>query len=360
LRNCWSWRLFKENFMELLKKTIRAIRGLDLDAVDKARSRLDSLLKPPGSLGRLEDISRQLAGITGVPGRQIMKKVIIVMCADNGVAEEGVSSYPSDVTTLVADTMARGISGVSVLSRHAGAELIVVDVGLKGDISGSRVLERKISRGTMNIFRGPAMSRDQAVRAVETGIAITTAAVNEGADLIGTGEIGIGNTTTASAILHVLTGVGLDEVVGRGAGLSDEGLMHKKSVIRKAVELNRPDPDDALDVLAKVGGFDIAGLAGCYLAAAACRVPIVVDGFIAGAAAVAAARLNPGARDFMFSSHASAEPGAAVISSALNLFPVLALEMRLGEGTGCALAFHIIEAAVKITNEMGTFKDIGM
>jgi nicotinate-nucleotide--dimethylbenzimidazole phosphoribosyltransferase len=204
------------------------------------------------------------------------------------------------------------------------------------------------------------MSRAEAERAIEIGMEEARVAIDEGAEILGTGEIGIGNTTTASAVLYALTGESLDSIVGRGAGLTDDGLRHKKEVIRRAVELNRPDPNDAVDVLAKVGGFDIAGLVGCYLAAAAHRKPIVIDGFIAGAAAVAAVKMQSGSRDYMFTSHASAEPGVAAISRVLDLEPMLALDMRLGEGTGAALAFHVIEAAVKIMNEMGTFKDIGM
>jgi nicotinate-nucleotide--dimethylbenzimidazole phosphoribosyltransferase len=346
--------------MDLLKSTIQSIRPLDEAAMQKAREQLDAKLKPPGSLGRLEDIAVKLAGITGVIGGPIRRKTIMVMCADNGVTEEKVSSFPADISALVAETMLGGISGVSVLARHAGADLTVVDLGLFREVKDGRIVNRRIRPGTSNIAKGPAMSPEEAVRAIETGIETTLEALDRGADIIGTGEIGIGNTTTASAVLHAITGESLDEVVGRGAGLTDEGLRNKKEVIRRAVEINRPDQNDAIDVLSKVGGFDIAGLAGCYLAAAARRKPVVIDGFIAGAAAVAALTMHPGVRDFMFTSHASAEPGVATVSRALELQPILALEMRLGEGTGAALGFHVIEAAVKIMNEMGTFKDIGM
>jgi nicotinate-nucleotide--dimethylbenzimidazole phosphoribosyltransferase len=346
--------------MKLLRKTLDAIRPLDQDAIGRAQERLDNLLKPRGSLGKLEEIAKQLAGITGVAGAQIAKKTIIVMCADNGVTEEGVSSYPSAVSTLVAGSMIRGLSAVSVLARHAGAEIIVVDIGLSGDVEDGRVVNRKIRRGTSNMAKGPSMTREEAVRAVETGIEIAHAAIADGADILGVGEVGIGNTTTSSAVLHVLTGAGLDGIVGRGAGLSDEGLERKKNVIRRSIELNRPDQHDAMDILAKVGGFDLCGLTGCYLAAAAARVPIVIDGFIAGVAALVASALHPGTRSYMLSSHASAEPGAVVVSAGLGLYPILALDMRLGEGTGCALAFQVIEAAVKLLNEMGTFGDIGM
>ncbi|OHD67016.1 MAG: nicotinate-nucleotide--dimethylbenzimidazole phosphoribosyltransferase [Spirochaetes bacterium RBG_13_51_14] len=346
--------------MDLLNKTLSHIQPLNENAMQQARERLDSLLKPPGSLGRLEEIAVVMAGITGSGGGSLKKKTIIVMCADNGVTDEMVSSFPRAISALVAETMLGGISGVSVLARHAGAEIMVIDIGLEGDVSDGRIINRKIRRATGNIARGPAMDREEALRAIETGIELASSAIDRGADILGTGEIGIGNTTTASAVLHAFTGKNLDEIVGRGAGLSDEGLLHKKDVIRRAVELNRPDPDDGVDVLSRVGGFDIAGLAGCYLAAAARRKPIVIDGFIAGVAAVAAMKMAPAARDFMFASHASAEPGVSAISGVLGLAPMLALEMRLGEGTGCALAFHIIEAALKIMNEMGTFKDIGM
>ncbi len=346
--------------MSLLESTLQNIKPLDTGAMQKARERLDNLLKPPGSLGRLEDIAVKLAGITGAIGGPIGKKIILVMGGDNGITEEKVSSFPREISTLVAETMLKGISGVSVLARHAGAELRVVDLGLEGDVKDSRIINRKIRRMTSNMARGAAMGRDEALRAVETGIEITNMAVDEGADILGTGEIGIGNTTSASAVLYAFGAGSLDEIVGRGAGLTDEGLRHKKEMIRGAVELNRPDPADPVDVVSKVGGFDIAGMAGCYLAAAARRRPIVIDGFIAGAAAVAAVKMHPGARDFMFTSHASAEPGVAAISRVLDLAPILALEMRLGEGTGAALAFHIIEAAVKIITEMGTFRDIGM
>ncbi|MBP7736112.1 MAG: nicotinate-nucleotide--dimethylbenzimidazole phosphoribosyltransferase [Spirochaetes bacterium] len=346
--------------MSLLESTLKKISPPDIDAMRMARERLDSLLKPPGSLGCLEDIAIKLAGITGTVGAPIGKKTILVMAGDNGITEEKVSSFPREISTLVAETMVKGISGVSVLARHAGADLKVVDLGLEGDVKDSRVINRKIRRMTSNMARGAAMGHDEALRAIETGIEIANAAVDEGADILGTGEIGIGNTTTASAVLYAFGAGGLDEIVGRGAGLTDEGLSRKKEIIRRAVELNRPDPADPVDVLSKVGGFDMAGLCGCYLAAAARRRPIVIDGFIAGAAAVAAVKMHPGARDFMITSHASAEPGVAAISRILELPPMLALDMRLGEGTGAALAFHVIEAAVKIINEMGTFKDIGM
>ncbi len=346
--------------MELLKKTVDSIGEPDRDAMEKAQERLNSLLKPPGSLGKLEEIAKRLAGITGKPVNRINKKAILIMCNDNGVTEEKVSSFPAEVSALVAETMLKGLAGVAVLGRHAGADLRIVDLGLFTDIKTPGIINRKIRKGTMNFTRGPAMSRDEAVKAIEIGIETALAAVKDGYNLLGTGEVGIGNTTTSSAVLHALTGESLDILVGRGAGLTDEGLTHKKDVIRRGMEKNMPDRNDPIDVLSKLGGLDIAGLAGCFLGAASARTPIVIDGFISGTAAVIAAAIKPAVKEFMFTSHVSVEPGTKVISEYLGLHPMLSMDMRLGEGTGCALAFNIIEAATKIMSEMGTFADIGM
>jgi len=346
--------------MDLLQKTIASIGPLDREAMARADERLNSLLKPPGSLGKLEEIARQIAGITGSVINKTDKKAILIMCNDNGVTEEGISSFPADVSFLVADTMLKGLAGVAVLGRHAGADLKVVDLGLFKDVPAPGMINRKIRRGTSNFTKGPAMTRDEAVKAIETGIEIALTAADEGYTLLGTGEVGIGNTTTSSAILYALTGESLDILAGRGAGLTDEGLEHKKAVIRKGVEMNRPDPGDPIDVLAKVGGFDIAALTGCFLGAASRRVPIVIDGFISGTAAVLAVRIKPETKNFMFTSHLSDEPGTRKISDILGLEPMLNMGMRLGEGTGCALAFNIIDASMKIMGEMGTFADIGM
>ena len=346
--------------MELINKTIDSIGTLNQEVMDKAQVRLNSLLKPEGSLGELESIAKKLAGINGEVINFINKKAIIAMCSDNGVLEEGVASHPKDVSYLVAGTMAKGISGVATLAKHAGSDLKIVDIGLDKEMDTPGIIDRKIRMGTSNIAKGPAMSRDEAVQAINAGIEITNEAIKEGVNLLGTGEVGIGNTTTSSAILYALTGGNLDELVGRGAGLTDEGLVIKKKVIKNAVELNKPDSNDPIDILAKVGGFDIAGLVGCYLAAAAGRTPIVIDGFISGTAAVIALKIKPESLNFMFASHISEEPGAKTINEILNLEPMLKMNMRLGEGTGCALAFNIIEAATVIMSKMGTFADIGM
>ena len=341
----------------MLQDTLDKIKGPDKKARAEAQIRLDSLTKPLGSLGRLEDIAKQVAGITGRLRPSVDKKAIVIMCSDNGVVEEGVSSCPKSVTASVTQNFMKGITGVNVLSRHSGADIVVVDIGVDADIQAEGVLNKKIRRGTGNISKGPAMTEKEAVRAIETGIDIVRGLARKGVNLLGTGEMGIGNTTTSSAVAAVLTGKPAASLVGRGSGLSDEGLDNKIRVIERAIEINKPDPSNPIDVLAKLGGFDIAGLAGCYLGAAVSRIPILVDGFIASAAALIATKLKPEARDFMIASHGSAEPGSSAILEALGLEPLLMLGMRLGEGSGAALAFHIVDAAISAYNNMGTFDD---
>ena len=341
----------------LLNLTMEKIKGLDTQTQAAAQARLDSLTKPLGSLGRLEDIVRQVAGITGKVRPVVDKKAIIIMCADNGVVEEGVSSCPKSVTASVTQNFTRGITGVNALSNHAGADIVVVDIGVDAQLEGKGILDKKIRRGTGNIAKGPAMTREEAVKAIETGIEIVFELSEKGFNLLGTGEMGIGNTTTSSAVAAILTGKSLDKLVGRGSGLTDEGLNSKIEVIKRAIEVNKPDSSDPLDVLSKLGGFDIAGLAGCYIGAAACRIPIMIDGFIASVAALVAVRLKPETKQFMFASHGSAEPGSNAVNEAIGLEPLLMLGMRLGEGTGAAVAFHIIDAAFAAYNNMGTFGD---
>lgn len=341
----------------LLNLTMEKIKGLDTQTQAAAQARLDSLTKPLGSLGRLEDIVRQVAGITGKVRPVVDKRAIIIMCADNGVVEEGVSSCPKSVTASVTQNFTRGITGVNALSNHAGADIVVVDIGVDAQLEGKGILDKKIRRGTGNIAKGPAMTREEAVKAIETGIEIVFELSEKGFNLLGTGEMGIGNTTTSSAVAAILTGKSLDKLVGRGSGLTDEGLNSKIEVIKRAIEVNKPDSSDPLDVLSKLGGFDIAGLAGCYIGAAACRIPIMIDGFIASVAALVAVRLKPETKQFMFASHGSAEPGSNAVNEAIGLEPLLMLGMRLGEGTGAAVAFHIIDAAFAAYNNMGTFGD---
>lgn len=341
------------NFTEALAR----IGELDRGKMELAQKRLDSLTKPLGSLGRLEDMVKQLAGITGTVMPKVDRKAVIIMCADNGVTEEGVSSCPKDVTATVTQNFMRGITGINVLAQHAGAEILVVDIGVDAEFTDPGILNRKIRKGTWNMLKGPAMTREEAIRAMETGIEVVGRLKEKGINLLGTGEMGIGNTTTSSAVATVLTGRDAGEMVGKGAGLSAEAFQRKKEVVRQAIAVNRPDPTDAVDVLAKVGGFDIAGLAGCFIGAAAYRVPILIDGFISAAAALVAVKIKPETSDFIFPSHGSAEPGSRMIMEALGKQPYLELQMRLGEGTGAAVAFHLLDAAVAAYTRMGTFGD---
>ncbi len=345
--------------MLLLKKTLDAIRPTDRLVMAAAQKAIDYCLKPPGSLGKLEDIARQIAGITRQVHNAISKKAIVVMMADNGVYTEGIAMYPQDITRIGADFVTSGRMGVNFLARYAGADIIAVDIGIQVDVDLPRVLNRKIRYGTANFLQEPAMTREEVIRAVETGIEVTNTAIDQGYDLFGTGEIGIGNTTASSAVLYAFTGAPIERVVGRGAGLTDEAFERKKEVVKQAVHLHRPDPEDPLDVLAKVGGLDIAGLTGTYLACAARRIPVVTDGLISNVAALAAMRLHPTAVEYMIPSHLSSEPGARLLQEVTGLEPMLNMDMRLGEGTGCALMFSIIEASLRMIEEMGTFAVIG-
>jgi nicotinate-nucleotide--dimethylbenzimidazole phosphoribosyltransferase len=343
--------------MELYRSVVEGIGEPDRNAMLESRRRQDSLAKPIGSFGTLEDISIKVAGITGSVKNEIGKKCVIIMAADNGVYEEGVSACPQIVTATQSVNFLKGITGIGVLSRFGGADIRVIDLGINQDIDFPGIIDRKIRKSTHNMANGPAMSREEAVMAVEIGMETVGSLAHDGYRLLGTGEMGIGNTSTSSAVLMGLTGCDAESAVGKGAGLTDEGFANKKKVIRRALAMNRPDPRDPVDVLAKVGGFDIAGLTGCFLGAAYHRIPIVIDGFISALAAFAAYRLNPLVREYMFPSHCSEEPGYRIIMDELRLEPILNLHMRLGEGTGCPLAFNIIEAAEAVIREMATFEE---
>ncbi|MCL2459156.1 MAG: nicotinate-nucleotide--dimethylbenzimidazole phosphoribosyltransferase [Desulfobulbus sp.] len=345
--------------MQLLTQTLESIQPTDRAAMAAAQREIDYCLKPPGSLGKLESIARQIAGITGQVHNAIKQKAIVVMMADNGIYAEGVAMYPQDITRIGADFVTSGRMGVNFLARSAKADIFAVDIGIQVDVDLPKVIKRKIRHGAANFLREPAMSREEAIRAIEVGIEVANEAIDQGYDLIGTGEIGIGNTTASSAVLYAFTGAPIDRVVGRGAGLTDEALKRKKQVIKQAVRLHQPDPDDPIDVLAKVGGLDIAGLAGVYLACAARRAPVVTDGLISNVAALTAIRLAPEAVEYMIPSHLSFEPGAKLLREITGLEPILDMDMRLGEGTGCALMFPIIEAALRMIEEMGTFAILG-
>jgi nicotinate-nucleotide--dimethylbenzimidazole phosphoribosyltransferase len=342
----------------LMNKTIKMITGLDGKAMAAAKQKLDGLLKPPGSLGKLEDIAIQLAGIYGTPTPQLEAKAIIMMAADNGVYDEGFNAYPQEITKAVAELAGPGLIGVSVLARQAGSRLVVVDVGIKGQTTAGHIINRKIKNGSGNIAQGPAMSRKEAIAAIEAGIETVNTLVAEGVGLFGTGEVGICNTTTSAAVLAGLCGIEPREAAGSGTGGDEIAYNRKLKAIADALTVNRPDPNDALDVLGKVGGLDIAGLTGCYLACAAQRKPVVIDGFIAGVAALLAVQLCPAVKDYLIPSHLSAEKGAQLVLARLGLEPMLLMNMRLGEGTGAALAFNLIDAACRIINEMGSFADL--
>lgn len=343
--------------MTKLKEISENISPIDKDIMNTAAARLDSLVKPIGSLGRLEELAIQLSGITGNLYNSFEKSCTVIMSADNGIWEEGFSAVPQFITGVQTVNFTKGRCGINVLSRHANMDIKVVDIGVNGDINHPDIENRKIRKGTWNISKGPAMTREEAVKAVETGIDIVENLVQQGYKLIGTGEMGICNTSTSSAVLMAFTGCDVDVAVGKGAGLSEEAFHNKKAALVRAIEVNKPHKEDALDVLSKVGGFDIAGLVGCYLGAAFLRVPIIIDGFISAAAALAAAKINPLAKDYMIPSHASAEPGYILLMKELGLEPILNLNMRLGEGTGCPLVLNIIEAASKIIKEMATLEE---
>lgn len=338
-----------------------AIPSLSMEAREKAQARLDDLTKPLGSLGRLEEIAAQVAAITGNPLPELPRKAAILMAADHGVVVEGVSAYPQEVTAQMVANFARGGAAMSVLSRHVGAELVIVDIGVAQDLPPlPGVLTRKVAYGTRNFTQGPAMTREEAERAVAVGLDVVREAIHRGAGLIALGDMGIGNTTASTAILAAYSGRPVPELVGRGTGINDERLAKKIGAIERALAVNQPNADDAWDVLTKVGGLEIAGLAGVAIGAAAARCPVVVDGFIAGAAALIAVGLAPAVKDYLLASHLSAEPGHRLMLELLGLKPILVMDMRLGEGTGAALAMPIIEAALKILREMATFSEAGV
>lgn len=344
-----------------LEHLIARIGELDESAMTAARERQDTLTKPQGSLGRLESLSIQLAGITGQPLPEIRHKVIVTVAGDHGVVVEGVSAYPQEVTPQMVRNFLRGGAAINVLARHVGARVIVVDMGVAAELEPHPdLIDKKVAPGTANIARGPAMGRKQAVRAVMAGAEVVETELVRGLDILGTGDMGIGNTTPSAAIAAALTGRAPADVVGRGTGVDDAALARKIAVVEQALAINRPDPSDALDVLAKVGGFEIGGLAGAMLAAAAHRRPVVVDGFIATAAAMIAIGLAPRVRPYLIAAHRSQERGHHIMLDWLGLEPLLDLDLRLGEGTGAALGISLAEAACKILAEMATFDEAGV
>lgn len=340
-----------------LDSLLEKIKAPDQAAMDAARAYQATLAKPPESLGRLEALSIQLAGITGKIHNRMERTHLLVFAADNGVVEEGVSSAPQSVTLQQTINLTRAKTGASTLCRHFGVGITVCDVGVNAEIHDKAVLNRKIVYGTNNIAKMPAMTREQAITAILTGAGV---AIHTEADALGVGEMGIGNTTTSAAVLSALLDVPPEQVTGRGGGITDEAFQRKKGVIRRAIETNRPDKTDVIDVLSKVGGLDIAAMCGAFLGAAATRRPVVIDGFISAVAALCAVRLKPEARHYLVPSHASFEIGYTLAMQAMDLQPMLLLGMRLGEGSGCPLAFQVLDAACAIINEMATFQQAGI
>jgi nicotinate-nucleotide--dimethylbenzimidazole phosphoribosyltransferase len=347
--------------MELLASTIKNIKPLDKTAMAAAQKRQDDLTKPAGSLGRLEELSIQIAGVQRKASPQIKNKVMITMAGDHGVVDEKVGNWPREVTAQMVDNFLRGGAGINALSKLAGARIVFVDMGVASDLKPNKqLIVKKVDYGTKNMCLGPAMTEEQAVKALEAGIEVVEGEVKKGLDIVGTGDMGIGNTTASSAIFAVLSGKTVEETTGRGTGATDEQLKHKIDVIKRALAKNKPNARKPLDVLAKVGGYEIGGLAGVMLGAAAHQIPVVIDGFISGAAALIAISLAPQAKDYIIAAHVSAEAGHAAMLKYLGLKPVLSLDMRLGEGTGAALGIIMAEAAVRTLNEMATFAEAGV
>ncbi len=339
----------------------RQIRPLDRQAMDAARARHDQLTKPPGSLGRLEELAVTLAGITGQERPRFAHKAVIVLAADHGVAAAGVSAYPQEVTAQMVQNFLAGGAAINVLARQAGARVVVADLGVAADLPAHpRLLARKVRPGTRNLAEGPAMTLDEALAAITVGMEIVESEIANGLDLVATGEMGIGNTTASSAIVAAITGRPVAEVTGRGTGIDDRTWARKVAIIEEALARHRPDPSDPIDVLVKVGGYEIAGLVGVILGTVAHRRPVIVDGFISGAAALLATELCPTVRDYLIAAHQSVEAGHRVVLERLDLQPLLDLRLRLGEGTGAVLAMPLIDAATAILDEMATFAEAGV
>ncbi len=346
--------------MSLLKQTIKDIYPQDSEFRDQAKERLDQLAMPPWALGDLMDLSIDLAGICRSITPNVTKKAIVTMAGDHGVVEEGVSKFPQEVTPQMVYNFVNGGAGINALAKQAGADVVVVDMGVAADLSelaeSGKIIDKKIGAGTNNIAKGPAMSIANATKAVEAGIEIAKD-LGKTIDVFGTGDMGIGNTTPSTAIAAVITGKSVEELTGRGTGLDDEQLAHKQQVVKNILKRNQPDPKNGLEVLAQVGGFEIGGIAGLILGAASLKKPVVVDGFISSAGALIAIAIEPFARDYIICAHRSMEPGHRAMQEKLGCKPLLDLNLRLGEGTGAALAMNIVEAAVAVLTEVATFEE---
>ena len=346
--------------MSLIESICKNIYPLDTRFMEQAQARQDRLIKPQGSLGKLEDISIQLAGIYGSKYFDTTKKIVLSFACDHGVYEEGVAPNNQNITLLQSMNFPKKINGVGTISKFVGSDVQLIDVGINCDEPIEGVIDCKIRKSTSNMAKGPAMTRQEAIRAIEIGIEMSEKYIQEDYKVIGIGEMGIANTTPSAAIISVIAGCDPQEVTGMGAGLKKELLQHKAQVIRTAIEINQPNPTDGIDILQKVGGFEIGSMAGVILGCSANRVPVVLDGFISYAAALIAVNINPRCKDYMIASHYSAEPGAKKALELLELDPFLKMDMRLGEGSGAALAFNMIEAANYVYKNMLTFDEVDM
>ncbi|MBZ9577982.1 nicotinate-nucleotide--dimethylbenzimidazole phosphoribosyltransferase [Patescibacteria group bacterium] len=351
--------------MQKLKEVIDKIEKLDHGLAEVTQKRLDSLTKPQGSLGRLEELAKRAVEITGNVNPPIKNKVIFTMAGDHGIVEEGVSAFPQEVTPQMIYNFIEGGAGINVLAGHVGARVVVVDMGVasKLQIANCKLQnfkDKKINSGTKNMAKDPAMTREEAVKCIENGIEVFEEELLNGIDIIGTGDMGIGNTTASSAIAACFTNKPVEVLTGKGTGIGEETFLNKIAVIKKALEINKPDARDALDVLSKVGGFEIGGLAGVILAGASRRIPIVIDGFISGASALIACHLEPRVKEYLIAAHCSVEQGHKIVLDYMGLKPLLDLDLRLGEGTGSALAISLVEAGIKIMTQMATFKSAGV
>ena len=349
--------------MGKIKEIINKIEPLDLELMNRAQKRLDNLTKPQGSLGRLEELAKLIVGITKKENPNLQNKVIFTLAGDHGVVEEGVSAYPKEVTAQMVYNFLRGGAGVNILAKHIGARVVVVDLGIAEEIKTQKhefknFVDKKINFGTRNMAKGPAMTKEEAVRSIEAGIEVIEQEINRNeVGVIGIGDMGIGNTTSSSAICSCITGSKVEDVTGRGTGINDKQLEEKIKTIAKVLQINRPDPKDPVDILAKVGGFEIGGLVGIILATAANRISLVIDGFITASAALIATEIAPLSKNYIFASHNSVERGHRIALNWMGMEPIFNLKMRLGEGTGACLGISIIEAGVKILTEMATFED---
>jgi nicotinate-nucleotide--dimethylbenzimidazole phosphoribosyltransferase len=349
------------SYVDALQQVVASICEPSDEAMAAARQRQNILTKPQGSLGRLEELSIRVAGMTGTVMPPLARKAVIVMAGDHGVAAEGVSAFPQAVTVQMVANFLAGGAGINVLARHVGARVVIVDIGVAGDIAPAEgLLDRKMARGTANIAQGPAMTREQAAQAIMIGVEVVREEYARGLDMVATGDMGIANTTPSSAVVAAITGRPPADVTGRGTGIDDSAWAHKVSVIERSLAVNQPDGSDGLDVLAKVGGLEIGGLAGVVLGAAASRIPVVVDGFISTAGALIATEICPAARHYVIAAHRSVEVGHQAALDRIGTRPLLDLGMRLGEGTGAALAMNIVEGAGKVLAEMATFESAGV